>query len=122
MDLASAVEAHKARKELDKNAIMTMVLKQGGNGSQSFSTGDVDESLFIMNSNTSEIVYYHGLEGRHSKTRFNLDLDVFDKNDELEARIDLLDCRIDICSIEVSALFTENFDYQDKLTIDFFDK
>lgn len=111
MDLSSAIEAHKARKEADKNAIMTMVLKQGTQSSKSCSSGD--ESLFIMNTNTNEIVYYHGLDGRHSKTRFSLDLDVFDKNEELEARIDLLDCRIDICSIEVPALFTENFDYQD---------
>ena len=42
-----------------------------------------------------------------------LPLEVFDKHSELEFRNDLIDCQIDICSIEVLALFTENFDYQD---------
>jgi translation initiation factor eIF-2B subunit epsilon len=110
VDLTSAIDAHKARKEVDKNAIMTMVLKQGSINAKSCNTGD--DSLFIMNSSTNEILYYHGLDGRMPKS-CSLDLDVFDKNDELEARMDLVDCRIDICSIEVPALFTENFDYQD---------
>ncbi len=32
---------------------------------------------------------------------------------EIVVRNDLMDCQIDICSVEVPALFTENFDYQD---------
>lgn len=38
---------------------------------------------------------------------------MFKSHQELLIRNDLIDCRIDICSIEVPALFTENFDYQD---------
>src|SRR5258708_17023767 len=35
---------------------------------------------------------------------------------ELEVRTDLADCAIDVCSVDVPALFTENFDYQDLRT------
>ena len=85
-----------------------MVLKQ--QNQKSFQKGG--DGLFMMNTSTNEILYYNGLDGKVPKI-CSLDLDVFDKNDGLEARIDLVDCRIDICSIEVPALFTENFDYQD---------
>lgn len=37
---------------------------------------------------------------------------------DLEVRIDLTDCSIDVCSVDVPALFTENFDYED-LRVDF---
>ncbi len=111
MDLCNAIDAHRARKERDKNAIMTMVLKKGASGSVTCSRED--KSLFILDPNTNQVVYYHGLEGRKPKCKFGLDLDIFDKHDQVEARIDLIDCGIDICSIEVPALFTENFDYQD---------
>jgi translation initiation factor eIF-2B subunit epsilon len=32
---------------------------------------------------------------------------------ELEVRADLIDCGIDVCSVDVPSLFQDNFDYQD---------
>lgn len=40
-------------------------------------------------------------------------MEKFSSTLDLDLRIDLLDCSIDICTADVPALFTENFDYQD---------
>jgi translation initiation factor eIF-2B subunit epsilon len=41
-----------------------------------------------------------------------LDASLFNKHPEILIKNDLIDCGIDICSLEVLALFQENFDYQ----------
>jgi translation initiation factor eIF-2B subunit epsilon len=58
-----------------------------------------------------ECVHYDSLYPKQRK--LNLNLEIFKSHNELQVRNDLIDCQIDICSVDVPALFTENFDYQE---------
>ncbi|KAL1924486.1 uncharacterized protein VTP21DRAFT_4140 [Calcarisporiella thermophila] len=111
--LDKALEVHRARRAQDKNAIMTMVLKKG---SARHRTRALDEAAtFVIDSKTHECVYYESLKAYPQKKRVTMELrelNIFENHPEIEFRNDLIDCQIDICSVEVLALFTENFDYQ----------
>ncbi|KAI9597002.1 nucleotide-diphospho-sugar transferase [Syncephalis fuscata] len=109
--LKDALDKHRQRKLTDKNAIMTMVLKSA---SPLHSTRDFSyASVFALDAQSNECVYYEALDAFPRKNKVTLDCEIFKKHFELELRNDLIDCQIDICTLEVLALFTENFDYQD---------
>ncbi|KAJ9050658.1 translation initiation factor eIF-2B epsilon subunit, GEF [Entomophthora muscae] len=66
-------------------------------------------------SNTKECIYYELQDKYPAPSELVIPADALAKlpsRGEFEVRQDLLDCYIDICSVEVPALFTENFDYQ----------
>ena len=46
------------------------------------------------------------------KKHISIPPELFKRHPTIEVRADLIDCAIDICSPDVPALFTENFDYQ----------
>ncbi|KAI9193036.1 nucleotide-diphospho-sugar transferase [Polychytrium aggregatum] len=110
MKLDKALEEHKARRQIDKNAIMTMVVKQASPTHRSRSKGE--EALFVLDPKTNQCLHYEPMEVYPKKNRLNLELKTFKEHPEIQIRNDLIDCQIDICSIEVLLLFTENFDYQ----------
>jgi translation initiation factor eIF-2B subunit epsilon len=58
-------------------------------------------------------VHYEPHQKYPPKRKIALGVELFKKHSDLDVRNDLIDCHINICSIEVPALFTENFDYQD---------
>ncbi|KAJ3299908.1 hypothetical protein HK104_006059 [Borealophlyctis nickersoniae] len=112
MNLEKALEEHRQRRATtDKNSIMTMVVKQASATHRSRTKGE--ESVFILDAATNECVQFESLEPFPVKRKTMLDPEVLAKHPELEVRNDLIDCQVDICNIEVPALFTENFDYQD---------
>ena len=111
VDLTAALKEHKERRMKDKNAIMTMLLKKASASHPSRTRGE--EELFILDAKTSECVHYEPFEPFPPKRKVKIDAEVFKTHSELLVHNDLMDCHIDICSIEVPALFTENFDYQD---------
>ncbi|KAJ3023506.1 UNVERIFIED_CONTAM: hypothetical protein HDU68_008576 [Siphonaria sp. JEL0065] len=109
MDLTKALEEHRARRAIDKNGIMTMVVKAASPTHRTRSKGE--EGIYVLNAVTQECVQYRSLFP--TKQKLKLDLELFKAHSELQVRNDLIDCQIDICSVDVPALFTENFDYQD---------
>ncbi|CAG8451819.1 3532_t:CDS:10 [Ambispora leptoticha] len=111
INLEQVLEAHRERKLVDKNAIMTMVVKEASpfHRTRAFS----ESSIFVLDGQTNECVHYEAVEIFPRKRRMVMDLEVFQKHTDVQIRNDLIDCQIDICSVEVPALFTENFDYQD---------
>ncbi|KAJ3109843.1 hypothetical protein HDU97_000073 [Phlyctochytrium planicorne] len=109
MNLEKALEEHRTRRLADKSSIMTMVVKKASPDHRSRSRGE--EGIFVINPNTHECVLYKELYPRAS--HINLNLELFGEHPELEFRNDFIDCQIDICSVDVPALFTENFDYQE---------
>ncbi|KAJ3043558.1 hypothetical protein HDV00_004658 [Rhizophlyctis rosea] len=109
--LEQALDEHRTRRTIDKNAIMTMVLKQASPTHRSRAKGE--ESLFILDAETRECLRWESMEPYPRKRKALLSTEVFAKHPEVDIRNDLIDCQIDICNIEVPALFTENFDYQD---------
>ncbi|KAG0090607.1 hypothetical protein BGZ93_009229 [Podila epicladia] len=114
MKLDKVLEEHRARRQADKSAIMTMVLKKASPQHRSRAVGD--GSLFVLDQTSKECLHYQPVKAFKSTKqdrRMTMDMEIFKKHPEIQIRNDLIDCQVDICSVEVPALFTENFDYQD---------
>ncbi|KAI9304462.1 nucleotide-diphospho-sugar transferase [Cunninghamella echinulata] len=108
--LDKAIEAHRARKKTDKNAIMTMVVKEATRSHTS--RPQEASSVFVLDPNTNKCLFYEPVEALPKKSRIEIAPEVLENHLQIEFRNDLVDPRVDICSIEVPALFTENFDWQ----------
>ncbi|KAJ1561139.1 hypothetical protein HK405_004814 [Cladochytrium tenue] len=79
MNLQDALEAHRSRGE---------------------------EGIYVLDSSTKQCVQYESVFPR--KRRLKIMTELFKNRSNLEIRNDLLDCQIDLCSVDV-----ENFDWQD---------
>ncbi|KIW27962.1 uncharacterized protein PV07_07655 [Cladophialophora immunda] len=106
--LEKALRQHKTRREKDKNAIMTMVLREAEPGIHDHSGGVVP--TFVIDPTKDRCLHY---EEAFPGTQFtsHVDPEVL-KTPELEVRQDLIDCRIDICTPDVLSLWSDNFDNQ----------
>ncbi|KAL8642012.1 MAG: hypothetical protein Q9228_001245 [Teloschistes exilis] len=106
-----ALIRHRQRREKDKNAIMTMVLREADINHTS--RPQSRKPVFVINPMTDRCLHYEevhasGSGGRH----VNLDPDLLSEQAEIEIREDLIDCYIDICTPDVLGLWSDNFDYQ----------
>ncbi|KAI8066716.1 nucleotide-diphospho-sugar transferase [Gongronella butleri] len=108
--LDKAIEAHRARKKTDKNAIMTMVVKEAARAHTSRPLEA--SSVFVLDPDSSQCLFYEPVEALPKKERIEFAPALFEHHQTIEIRNDLVDPRVDICSVEVPALFTENFDWQ----------
>ena len=119
LDLSGALAVHKKRRVVNKDAIMTMVLRQAHPLHKLRSLPDA--ALYAIDSTTTECLHYTPIQPSNSKRRIKLPLEKFQDSQgkerwmrkDVQFRNDLIDCQIDICSFDVPPLFTENFDYQD---------
>ncbi|KAI8976815.1 hypothetical protein BDB01DRAFT_802670 [Pilobolus umbonatus] len=110
------LEEHRALKKVDKNYIMTMVLKEA---SRTHSSRPKDSnSVFVLNPKNKQCLYYEPVVAFPRQSRLEISPEIFENSTEIEFRNDLVDPCFDICSLEVPALFTENFDWQ-RLRSDF---
>lgn len=78
--------------------------------------------VHYVDPSTSQVLHYE-LQHHHPKGRASLPYELLrqdDKNgyDEIDVRYDLVEAGVDVCSIDVPPLFSENFDYQ-SLSLDF---
>jgi translation initiation factor eIF-2B subunit epsilon len=73
----------------------------------------VDRALHVLDSKTNACLFYSAFSPYPKFPKFDIDLQVLKSHPEFKLYSDLVDCEVDICSLEVPALFTENFDYQD---------
>ncbi|RDB21277.1 Translation initiation factor eIF-2B subunit epsilon [Hypsizygus marmoreus] len=105
------VKVHKERRKTNKDAIMTMVVKESGAQHRTKARGD--SSVFVLDAETSECLYYESVTGFPKTTIAHVPREVLASHPEIEIRNDLIDCSIDICSVEVPSLFQDNFDYLD---------
>jgi translation initiation factor eIF-2B subunit epsilon len=67
----------------------------------------------VLDAETSECLHYDAAPGHPARVRVPIPLEVLKEHAEVEIRDDLIDCGIDVCSLEVPSLFQDNFDYQD---------
>ncbi|KAJ3000838.1 hypothetical protein HDV02_002301 [Globomyces sp. JEL0801] len=111
IDLTAVLESHRQRKLADKDCIMTLMLKQASSSHPTRSKAEGE--LFVLDGTNSELTHYETHHRYPHRKKFSLDPHMFKNHSDVIIRNDLIDCHIDICSIEVPALFTENFDYQD---------
>lgn len=106
VDFEKIWDAHVQRKKEDRNCIMSIVLRQA---SATHRTRSAHTGLFVLDATTGRMVSYG--KSLHSKD-IEVDAGELLKLPAVEFRNDLIDCRIDICTVDVPALFTENFDYE----------
>ena len=105
--ISKALKKHKARREKDKNAIMTMLLREIDSSTPSSSSY---VATFVIEPGKERCLHY---EETLSATTFGLHVDPeILKTPELDVRQDLVDCRIDICTPDVLSLWSDNFDNQ----------
>lgn len=105
-----ALTKHRARREKDKNAIMTMMLCEGAWTQRLMSKRR--KPLFVIDPQAERCLYYEEIGGRGASKYVNLDPDFVSSHAVIDVREDLLDPHVDICTPDVLALWTENFDYQ----------
>ncbi|KTW27685.1 hypothetical protein T552_02125 [Pneumocystis carinii B80] len=111
ISLKEVISEHNKRRQTDKNAIMS-ILVQKVSPFHRIRIGS-EASIFVIDSDTSKCLHYETIKMKPRTKSISIDGDIFNKHEKVEIRNDLIDCQIDICSPEVPALFTENFDYQD---------
>ncbi|KAG0628658.1 hypothetical protein M758_1G043500 [Ceratodon purpureus] len=122
MSLKEVVKEHQERRKKDKLAVMTMVVKRVKPSPLTNMTrlGN-DELLVAIDPQSKQLLHYDpGREAggrdnfQHQSSSRNLILEHSALNDRPSVQLctNLLDCHIDICSLDVLTLFTDNFDYQ----------
>ena len=101
---------HRARRELDKNAIMTIILREVGSNHRMRSKRR--QPVFVVNRGNGRCLQYEETGSRSSDHHgINIDANVLKEQREVEIRGDLIDCSIDICTPDVLGLWSDNFDY-----------
>ena len=111
MSIDPALAKHRARREKNKDAIMTMVLKEVGAGHRTKSKGS--RPVFVIDPGAERCLYYEEMGSRRGRSRhITLDPELLTSNPEIDLRDDLIDCHIDICTLDVLAQWSDNFDFQ----------
>jgi translation initiation factor eIF-2B subunit epsilon len=110
LQIDGALTAHRARRIADKNAIMTLILREGGLGSHRTKSHGVTP-IFVTDPTKSRCIHYEEISPLQSNKYINIDPTLLSDHPEIEIRTDLIDCGIDICTPDVLALWSESFDY-----------
>jgi translation initiation factor eIF-2B subunit epsilon len=100
LPLESALVAHRARRAADKNAIMTIVLREADMKHRTHSHGY--KPVFV--SSNQRLLHYEQILPHATDHFVNIDPELLTLNQELDVRTDLIDCGIDICTPDVLAL------------------
>jgi len=109
--IAPALARHRARRHKDKNAVMTMVLKEGGDGPHRTKDRGITP-VFIVDPSKERCLHYQEMHPLQAARFLELPAELIKENPEMEIRADLIDCGIDICTPDVLALWSESFDYE----------
>ncbi|GCE98255.1 translation initiation factor eIF-2B epsilon subunit, GEF [Zygosaccharomyces mellis] len=111
LDFDKFWDFHKKVHAKDKDHIVTTCLSKA---TQFHRTRAFQPACFILDKSDNRCLYYQEipLPSSKLKTSVEIDPDLLEGVDEFVLRNDLIDCRIDICSPLVPAIFQENFDYQ----------
>ncbi|XP_070542027.1 translation initiation factor eIF2B subunit epsilon-like [Ptychodera flava] len=109
MNFKKVLEEHKARRQKDKSSVMTLVCKEASPGHKT--RCKEDEFMAAVDTSTKRVFHYQKVK---SAKRIPISVSLFQDNNNVQLRYDLLDTHICICSPQVPELFTDNFDYQTK--------
>lgn len=110
LPLESALAAHRARRAKDKNAIMTMVLREAGTTHRTKAQGT--SPVFVLDPTKDRCLHFEQMPNRDQSHFLSIDPELLSDHQELDVRQDLIDCGIDICTPDVLALWSDNFDFQ----------
>jgi translation initiation factor eIF-2B subunit epsilon len=111
LQIDGALSAHRARRIADKNAIMTLVLREGGLGPHRTKSHGITP-IFVTDPTKNRCVHYEEMNPLQANKYVNIDPTLLSDHLEMEIRTDLIDCGIDICTPDVLALWSESFDYE----------
>lgn len=113
VNLGPAIQAHKERREKDKECAMTMIFRENGGASLPRTATVEDDLVIALNPTTGQILRYEN-DTNQSTLVISQAKELFKtKGPNIEVRYDLCDCFIDICSPEVISQISDNYDYQD---------
>jgi translation initiation factor eIF-2B subunit epsilon len=110
ISLDSALAAHRARKEANRDSIMTLVLREGGESEHQTKVKGITP-VFAVDPRAKRCLHYEETHPLQADHHLILDPDLL-KTRELEIRSDLIDAQIDICTPDVLAQWSESFDYE----------
>ncbi|KAI0097534.1 eIF4-gamma/eIF5/eIF2-epsilon [Nemania sp. FL0031] len=110
LSLEAALAAHKARREANRDSCMTMVLREAGEDEHHTKARTVTP-IFIVDPRKNRCLHYEEMNPFQADRYVDLDPTILE-NAEAEARTDLIDAQIDICTPDVLALWSESFDYE----------
>ncbi|PTU18157.1 hypothetical protein P175DRAFT_0560057 [Aspergillus ochraceoroseus IBT 24754] len=111
LPIEGALAAHRARREADKNAIMTMILREAG-GNHRTKASSVSP-VFIVDPTKDRCLHYEEIDHYSPESsRLTIDTELLETHAEIDIRQDLIDCNIDICTPDVLSLWSDSFDYQ----------
>ncbi len=111
LPIDAALSAHRARRIADKNAIMTIILREGGLGSHRTKAQGITP-VFVIDPTKNRCLHYEEMHPLQANKYVNIDPELLSDHTEMEIRTDLIDCGIDICTPDVLALWSESFDYE----------
>jgi translation initiation factor eIF-2B subunit epsilon len=112
------VKVHKERRKRNKDAIMTMVVKESGvrhrtrcvatfsffwlvSSADFVSRAQGESAVFVVDGQTSECLHYVHVQSHPRQKLINIPREVLNGHSAIEIRNDLIDCSIDVCSVEV---------------------
>lgn len=72
-----------------------------------------DAAVYVIDPATDECLHYEPVTGYPPTKRARIPREILAEHPDVEVRYDLLDCAVDVCSVEVPSLFQDNFDYAD---------
>ncbi|XP_050067427.1 translation initiation factor eIF-2B subunit epsilon-like [Anopheles maculipalpis] len=105
-DLAALLDEHKRLVKLDRGAVMTVVYKEG---LRRMRTGN--EVMIAMEPRTRRLLYHQRLAAQEKERNFEVPLELFLGNRDVEVCHGLLDPQIAVCSQAALPLFADNFDF-----------
>lgn len=106
--IEDALMRHRSRRNKDKNAIMTIVLREAD---VSLNSRLPKAPVFVIDPSNDRCLHYQELRSEQS-TSVSVDSEVLSSHAEIDVRSDLIDTRIDVCSLDVLGLWSDNFDNQ----------
>ena len=112
VQLAPLIAAHKQRRTLDPNAVLTTLMKRVPTTHHSRRAGE--EKLVAMAGETGRLLMYDDASKSNDGTKkLKIPLSLLQESDRLQVCKDLYDTHIDICTVELLVLLQDNFDWQD---------
>ena len=111
IQLDAALARHRARREANRDACMTVVLRSVGTQPHRAAKARGITPVYVVDPTTGRCLQYEETHPLQTEHYLNLDPSVF-SHPQFEIRTDLVDCGIDICTPDVLALWSESFDYE----------
>jgi translation initiation factor eIF-2B subunit epsilon len=111
LPIEGALTTHRARRQADKNAIMTMILREAGRNHRTKSSSV--SPVFVIDPTKDRCLHYEEIDHHADESsRVTIDAELISSHAEIDIRQDLIDCNIDICTPDVLSLWSDSFDYQ----------